>query len=337
MKLSLIERIRVPALACVAFLVLATIASGETVRLKDGRILAGEVRLEGAFVIVDATFPAIASYRLRREEIAPESLFALLERRAAPDDVAEHRELAQFAERSGLEALAISEHRKVQQLDPATAKELDARIEMLFEQIAQELLQEARERLEDGDRESASIYLHTIVEDHPRTKAASEAKRMIRDMQRTVAEASAPVAVRTVPEKEAKSVLKRATDELARGDEKLERIQGFASSSVRDQRAAERAIRHYERAWEAARTLPVSADSPELRSQITETRGRARQRLVDAYLVAASVHLQRRSITSAEDYVDKAYVLDPQNPSVHELHRLVVQAKIFDGSGSLFD
>lgn len=332
----LLERTRNFALAFIACLSIAAAASAETVRLRDGRMIAGEVRLEGSSVVVDATFPTVATITLRRDEIAPESLFALLERRAAPDDIAQRRELAQLAERSGLEALAIAEYRTIQRLDPASAKELEPRIERLFEAIASDLLEEARDLLEMDDRESALVYLHTIVEDHPRTKAAPEARRMIRDMQRTVAEAAA-VATRTAPESEAPKLLDRVAESLGQGDEKLEGIRGFASASIKHQRAAERAIRHYERAWESAKQLPVSADTPELRGRITAARERTRSRLIDAYLTAASIHVQRRSLNTAERYCNEAYVLDPENAATHDLHRLIVQAKIFDGSGSIFD
>jgi tetratricopeptide (TPR) repeat protein len=332
----LLERTRNLASAFVVVLSLAAVASAETVRLRDGRMIAGEVRVEGRTVVVDATFPKVATFTLRRDEIAPESLFAVLERRADPNDVAQRRELADLAERSGLEALAIAEYRTIQRLEPGSAKELEPRIARLYDAIANDLLEEARDLLEVDDRESALMYLHTIVEDHPETKAATEAKRMIRDMQRTVAEAAA-VATKTVPESEAPKLLDRVTESLNEGDEKLEGIRGFASASVKHQRAAERAIRHYERAWESAKQLPVSADTPELRGRITATRERAKSRLIDAYLTAASIHVQRRSLTSAERYCNEAYVLDPENAATHDLHRLIVQAKIFNGSGVLVE
>ena len=70
----LLERTRNLGLAFVVVLSLAAVAGAETVRLKDGRMIAGEVRVEGRTVVVDATFPKVATFTLRRDEIAPESL-----------------------------------------------------------------------------------------------------------------------------------------------------------------------------------------------------------------------------------------------------------------------
>lgn len=330
MKISKFGRIVFVGLALFAG---AAIASAETIQLRNGSMLAGAVRLEGTdSVIVDATFPKVATFTLKREELAPESLYGVLERRTDPKDAAKRRDLAELADRSGLKGAAIAEYRAVRQLDPSSAKDLDPRIARLIEGIAADILQDARDLLEDDNGQAALMYLHTILEDYPDTKAAKEAKSLMQQTHKTVAEA-AVVAVKTVAEKDAPGLLDKIAQHLADGDGKFQAARGHESSSVSDQRSAERAIAHYEKAWEAAKQLPVSVTVPDLKTRIETARDKSKSRLVDAYLTAGTIHLQRRSISSAERYCNKACLLDPENKPNHELHGLILRAKAFGDWG----
>ena len=88
------------------------------------------------------------------------------------------------------------------------------------------------------------MYLHSILELYPDCAAAKEA-RAVMSTAHTAAGSSVAVAERTVGEKDAPEVLEKVGDRLAKGDEKLRAVGGHESSSIADQRAAERAIRHY--------------------------------------------------------------------------------------------
>lgn len=322
---------KISLLTSLALLSIALTAGAETVQLRDGRVLAGEVRLQGAdTVIIDANYPKIGSFTLRRDELAPESLYQVLERRTDPKDAAKRRELGELAETLGLKGLALAEYRAVGRLDPSAAKDLDPRIARLVEGIADDILQDARDLLEDGNPESALMYLHSILEDYPDSKAAKAAKKLMLETHTTVG-ASATVATKTVSERDAPELVKKVTAHLAAGDKSFEAVRGHEGSTVAAQRAAERALVHYEKAWDGAKQLPVSVAAPELKAGIESLRTQAKAKLVEAYLTAGSIHLGRYSIPTAERYCNKACQLDPENKPNHELHGLILRAKTLGG------
>ena len=65
----------------------STTARAETLQLRNGQALQGDVQLEGADgVVIDVRFPDVKTVRLTRGELTPESLFAVLERRTDAKD-----------------------------------------------------------------------------------------------------------------------------------------------------------------------------------------------------------------------------------------------------------
>ena len=314
-----------------SLLATALVGRAESVTLRSGRVLAGNVRLEGAdTVIVEATFPEVQKYTLKRDELTPGSLYDVLERRGDPKDAAQRRALGELAEQAGLKGMAVADYRAVKQLDPSSAREMDGRVARLLEEIAADVLEDARDLLEEDNPDAALMYLHTILEIYPDTKAAKEAKALMLDVHKTVGTA-ASVATKTVDEKEAPKLLEEVETHIESGDKKLQGARGHESASVSDQRAVERAIKHYEKGWSGAQKLPVSVAAADLKQRIEAARAKARSRLAEAYLTAGSIHLQRRSIPSAERFCNKACLLDPENKPNHDLHRLILQAKAYSG------
>lgn len=306
---------------------LAPVASAETLQLRSGQTLVGEVRLgEGEAVVVEARYPELRTITLRRNDLAPESLYELLERRADPKDPAKHRELGELADGLNLKGQAVGEYRAVKALDPSQAKEMDARIARLLGAIAADLLDDARNLLEEQSPRAAVMYLHTILEQYPDTDAAKGAKKLM-DEAHQAAGTGIEVSTRTVSLKEAPKLLESVQKHLEKGDKQFAGVGAHEGSSVAEQRAAERAIAHYEDAWEEVKDLPVASGDSIMQARIDASRSQAKAALVKAYLTAGTVHIQRRSIGSAERYCNKACELDPENKENHSLHRLIVQAK----------
>lgn len=325
-----------PILATFALLAAPAVLPAEVLELRSGGTLVGDVRLEGPDkIVVDARFPEARTVTLSRDELTPASLYSILERRADPKDAAKHRELGELAARLDLKGVAVADYRAVKQLDPSSAKEMDERIARLCEGIASDLLDDATRELEDGNSRAAMMYLHTILERYPDTRAAKGARELM-PKAHEMAGPGTEVAPRTASATAAPKEIDTVAAHLQKGDKAFQPLRGHEGSSVASQHAAEQAISHYERAWEAAKRLPVAAGSPELESRIDVIRARAKQSLVDAYLTAGSIHLQRRSIPSAERYCNKACQLDPENKRNHELHRQIVDAKsVSSGTGGV--
>lgn len=309
-----------------------TPAVAETVELRSGGALVGDVRLEGDDVVVDARYPDVKTIKLKREDVAPESLFRILERSANPKDASERRKLGELAESLGLKAVAVAEYRAAAQIDPGFAKEAEARTGRLREEIAADLLEDARQLLEEGRVRAALMYLHTILEVHAGTQAAKDAAALLPKAHEEAGKA-ADIARNTVPEDQAEATIAEVESHLSKARRARAEATGHGSS-VRDQRALERALVHYEAAWADARRLPAAASNEELAKRIEEIRVRTKSYLVEAYLAAGAIQLQRRAIPAAEEYCNKACEIDPERASTHELHRLIIAAKaLYSGWG----
>lgn len=150
-------------------------ASADTLRLRDGRTIVGDVGIEGEVLVVTARFPALETLRLTRSELTPDSLIDVLDRRTDPLDVAKRRELGDLAARLGLPANAIAEYRRIRAMDPALAAEMDKRIAAAEEAFAQDLLEDARATATSGMANASVFRFHAIAEQYPATKAAQYA------------------------------------------------------------------------------------------------------------------------------------------------------------------
>lgn len=307
----------------------AAFARGETVELRSGETVVGSVRLEGKDdVVIDAVYPSVEVVTVKRGDVSPESMHAILERLAGPADVAKRREMGEFAEEAGLLEVAVIDFTIVKKLDPSAAKDMDGRIKRLNEMIAGGVLLEAQELLDDGKPNAALMYLHALREKFPGTEAAKKADGVATAAHKA-AGASAEVAVRTVPGTDAPRVADQVEAHAGKGAAEKAKIGGHVGSNVAAQRAAERSIVHYESAWDLAKTLPVtSSGDASLDARIERLRKSTKTSLVDAYLTAGTILLERRVIASAEKYCNLACELDPENKVNHRLHALIVQAKI---------
>lgn len=313
--------------------IIISLASAETVELNTGKVLVGEVRLNGEDdITVEARFPETKTVKLKYRDLTPISLYHVLERRSDPKNPKERLKLGEFAEESNLNGIAIAEYTAVKQLDNRFTKDMDDRIAGLRNAIAKDILDDAENMLEEGNPNGALMYLHTILEQYPETKASKEATKVIARAHEQ-AGASAEIGQKTVSDDEAPKILDEINKHLERGDRWLKAVGGHEGSSTQDQRSAERAVKYYERAWSLAKMLPVAPDDAQLKTHIIDLRDRVKEDLVKAYLTTGTIYLQRGAIPSAEEYCNKACELDPENKENHLLHRLIIEAKIYQSTG----
>lgn len=308
---------------------LAVAARGETIELRSGATIVGSVQLEGPDdVVIDAVLPSVEILRVKRADVTPSSLHAILDRAAGPTDAAKRRELGEYAEQNGFLALAVADYAMAKKLDAALAKDMDARITRCNEMLAGAMLLDAEDQLAEGKANAALMYLHTLRERYPSTQAAKKAEPVAAAAHKA-AGASAEVAVQTVAAEDASRVADQGDGHLAKGDAETAKIGGHVGSTVAAQRAAERAVGHYESAWGLAKSLPVAPSGDEkLDARVVSMRETAKRKLVGAYLTAGTILLERRVVASAEQYCNLACELDPENRESHRLHELILQAKI---------
>lgn len=303
-------------------------SSADTLHLRDGRTVVGDVVLEGEQLVVTARFPTLETLRLTRSELTPDSLIDVLDRRTDLMDVAKRRELAELAAQLGLPANAIAEYRRIRGLDPALAPEMDKRIAAAEETFARDLLEEARATATAGMLNAAVVRLHVIAEQYPATKAGHDALAEAKALHRRGAP-GLEVAGKTVDAAGARALAERVDASLRAGRDAAGPSTGHAGAGgTAEQRALERALAHDREAWESAKRLPVSSTGDtSLDARLIATRKGAKEALVSVLLRLGTVHLERRALPSAEGYCDEACELDAANADGHALHRLLLQAK----------
>lgn len=318
-------------LAAAALVSAAAGSHADTVRLKTGAILVGDVELaEDGDIVVTTRFPEEGTFTLKRDQLEPRSLYDVLDRRTAPGDADARLQLGELAEATGLYGNAVSDYLEVAELKPEMRGDMERRIERVREAIAAEILQDAKVLLEEGNPRSALMYLHTIQERYGTTKAAKEAKKLMATGHEH-AGSSTDVAKKTVSDEKAPKVIESVEKDLEKGGREARKLGGHEGDFSRDRKAAEKAIRYFESAWEKIRTLPVAAQDAELKDKIRRLRQSGKERLAKAYLSAGSIHLQAYSLPRAEEYCNKACELQPEDKAIHALHRLIIEAKINGG------
>jgi hypothetical protein len=325
------KRVLKAAFLSAALLLTAAPSQADTLRLRSGAVLVGDVTLtDSGDVMIATRFPEEGTFTYKREELTPRSLYDVLDRRSDPNDPASRLELGELAAAAGLYGIAVSDFMAVAKLKPALKKDMDRRIDRVRESIAAGILADAKELMETGNPRGALMYLHTIEERYSKTDAAKEAKKLMATGHSYVG-AAADVAKKTVSEDKAPKVITSIDKDFKRGELYARRIGGHEGKSSRSSRDADRAIRYFEAAWGKIKTLPVSAGDSELQAKITRLRKWGKERLAKAYLTAGSIHLQRYSLPRAEEYCNLACELQPEGKDNHELHKLIIQAKINNG------
>lgn len=318
----------------VTLMFLAVMAgASESVQLRSGSVLVGSVDLRdsGQTLVIRTVFPKKDVVEVSSQEVTPASLYWVHQRRTEPDDIEGRLRLAAMATEAEMYGIAISEYLFVQELDPDRQAMVDGRVKALSEMLAADILESAEDLLEVGDANSALVYLHTISELYPRTKAAKRASELMGEVHQ-LAGAAAWIAKETVDPREVPRLLEKMEKYISKGDAALATVGGHVGSTVSassQRRALDRAIRYYDKAWQAGRSIPATLPEGGRKVKAGDLHDQAHSKLVKAYLNAASLQLQRGSITKAEEYCTMACELDPENELSHHIHRLILEAKAY--------
>jgi len=148
----------------VSQIIITSFVFAETVELRSGKVLVGEVCIIGEEkIVVEARFPETRTINIEYDDLTPVSLYRVLERRIDPRKPSEHLKLGEFAEKTHMNGIAIAEYTAVKQLDKNLEKEMNERITRLRKAIALDILDDAQNMLEEGNPNGALMYLHTIL------------------------------------------------------------------------------------------------------------------------------------------------------------------------------
>lgn len=320
---------KTPMAALLVAVLAARLLHAQTIELRSGEVLIGRVVEVGPVEIrVEVGFPEPKTNTLPRSDIDPESLYVILAARSDPGSAAAHLALADAAAKMELPAHAIAEYREAARIDPSLKARSEARIVQLRGRIAEDLLGDAREAVEEGRNAAARLLLSTILSKYADTAAGREANRLLNEM---TAKASSDGAGKPVTAADAEALLKKVREHLTAADKVEEERAGHGSN--KEQRRLERLVAHLESAWRPISNVAGATDNAEISDRVAAVRRTVKTRLVESYLALGTVFVQRRAIPSAETWCEKACDLDPENKENHHLHDIIIQAKITRGWG----
>lgn len=307
--------------------------SAQMIQLRTGAIVVGDVEIQedGAKILVHVRYPKVQDVILDRKELTPKSLYSVFEKKVDRTDAQALWSIAMLAKDARMYGNAISDLLAVAKIAPNKKHDVELAIKEIRELIAADLLQAAREALAKENPRATLVYLHTIKELYPKTKAAKETRKLM-TLAHDRAGKRVDIAEKTVSPERAPKVLSIVSENRNKGDQARERVQaenGKIPGGSKQRKALDRAIKYYRKAWEAARTLPVAVNDPKLRAQIEMARKVTRKLLVEALLSAATVQLARTSINNAEEYCNEACALDPENKKLRDIHKTILEAKAY--------
>jgi hypothetical protein len=316
---------------CLTLAALPGTSLAQTIQLRNGEILVGDVQIKdgGNTILVHVRYPKVRDVVLARKDLTPKSLYAIFEKHADRKNADTLWAIAMLAKDARMYGVAISDLVAVKTLDPKKKGAVAAAITDIHELIAGELLQDARDALAMENPRAALVYLHTIKERYPDTKAANETKTIM-SLAHSRAGARVDIAHKTVSAEMATKVLAKISEFRERGDKSLRMVRGKNRRTVggsRLRRALDKAINYYRKAWQAARKLPVAVAESKLRERIGVARSTSRKLLVGALIDAATLQLVRTSVTKAEEFCKEACALDPENKKLRDVHKTIIEAK----------
>lgn len=301
----------------------------QTIELRSGEVAIGRgVAVNASTVDVEIGFPDATTRTIQKSDLTPVSLYAILAAQAEPGNAAARVKLAEAARGLELRGHAIAEYREAARLDPALKAKAEAKVMEIRTEIARALVEDAKQAIDETRFGAARLALSAIDASYGDTPVGQEAARMQQQLKEKQLQ---NVLLRKVGTSQLESILKQVAGLI----QKAEEVKGAESphGSMKAQRALQAVVKHLEKATRTMKDVAPPDSSPELADKLTTARESVRRRLVDGYLALGTVYFQRRAIPNAEKNCEKACDLDPDNKSNHELHRLILQAKIATGSG----
>lgn len=300
---------------------LADAVSAQALELRSGDVVFGRVvGVSDADVRVAATWPKTGELSLARTDLMPASLYAVLAARIDAANAADHVALAETSLRIGLPLHAIAEYREAARLDPGLVETVTTKVRAIREQVAAELLAQAREALDEDRWPEAKLTGQVIAERYGDTAAAAPSREIVARAQQTgramtQAKANTP----------ASAALQTALRHEAQADAiDLPRSIGL---TVKERKRREQAVKHLEAAWKTV------GGSDAVDGPLAQARTRIRDKLGAQYLALATSLVQVRATGPAERWNAKACALDPEGGGCQHVQDLIIQARLSSGHG----
>lgn len=278
---------------------------------------------------------------LRASELDPHSFYHV--RRERMEETADnHLKLAKFCIENALYAQANFQLDLAGKLDPELVADIRKDPE-LRERIGALVLADARRSLAAGDLENAEYLASQVASRWPETKAAEDAREMLgrvleqavkAEAARLEKEAAAVAAASTAEEKRAaearRNTLAPIHASLDRGL-KLQAQARVERNNTNARRAFEASTGEGEKALAQIAAVRARGGSDEALAELLPDLDRAaRDLVVDGWVYAGNVLLERGSYVDAEKNANRALAADPGNPKAISLLARIATAQAQD-------
>ena len=315
--------------AFVGFFVGVEPVSADTIELRSGEVLIGEVTaVSDRVVTVRVSYPESATKEIEKSDLAPRSLYSIVASRIDGKSAGERMRLAQLCLEIGLPGHAIAEYREASRLDPTLGKSIDKRISVIRSEIATRLLADVTEARDAGKWERVHLNARHLVDRYPKTTAARQARKLLRQ---ATSELEKRVRAEAVDDAKARRAIGEATRKFKRAQEIM--TSEAIGHTVKEQRRRERSIRRLESAWKVVQGITTVSES-ETAAGFASLKTKIREQLHQQYVALGTLHVKRRSLPAAESWNVKACELDPKGGGCANLQNLIVQARITNGNVS---
>lgn len=308
---------------------LATISPAQqTLELESGEVLIGQVvEIDDDTVRLEVGYPEEEVRSIDRDEIAPRAMFDVLANEADTDSAEELRELARDALDLGLPAHAISALRRAAKLDPQGSTKDIGDVRRIREDIAEQLLEQARVSFLAGMLEAAKLDAGVVVDKFRDTGAHDAAEDLLAKIAEKQSDGDD---LEPLDAEEIEDVLEKVRDRVDRF-EALDFVKG-AGLEAEDRENHERAIRLLEDAWEGfSRHRPADDVVAQVVRAWKTMRQKVKNALASQYEALGIIYVQRRALPDASELNQKVCRLAPDSSECQKLRDLIVYARIVDG------
>lgn len=320
----------VRTLVAIGILLGTTTASSETIRLRTGEVMIGDIQsADFEKLVVHAVFPVDRKITLTEQQVAPETMYAALSKRLPEKDGSARLRLAEYCLASGMHAHAIVEARRAAKLDDAKATRASEIEKAAWESIAEGLLEEGKTYIAVEEPGLARLYLQSVIDRYPNAAAAKEAKRLLAKLPATDSGIAKAAVTDSKQKDKIRGQLTKARDYLEKADKRTSNLQRHFQPDKKDEHLLRRAEPYYRKAYSLLRKAAAEpTDDNVLDSEIRKLAATARSRLAKVHLELGTIYLARGAIKLAEKHCGMACQTEPENRDSHGLHQKIVDARI---------
>lgn len=337
-------------LATLLLACLATSATAETIELKTGKTIEGEVL---AFVADEVTIELKSGAKvvLKLEALAPRTIVRIKQRDIADDDADGWMALGDYSRDTGMWSKARGYYKRAAKAEFARSDDVDAQLAALDDLEAAELYKQAAKAFRVQQLSEARRHAKTLIKRFPTSTWRARAEDLAADAQAALDAIAAakkggakPVIKgkvnkpadpgRPADPSELKGQLKVLHGKLAKleqhGDAITEKaLEADGKGSVSGaRRAYEEAVKHYQL---AVRHLPLvlkHTREPRELALFSEMKKRLIRKIVRGLSNAATVAMRSGNFRSATSFVDLGLAYDPANRELLTLKQEIDSSRI---------